>query len=210
MPISEIHTESGLLLTIPILTQMKKIEGWLEEEEADLLIAAAMRALTTLPKGIAVVEVGSYCGRSTVVLGSVVKSLGVEAKVYAIDPHDGMVGALDQGIHRGAPTLDKFQNNIADAALTNVVEMIPQHSFEVLWNKPIGFLLIDGLHDYANVARDFYHFEQWVVAAGYIAFHDYADYYPGVKMFVNELLRTDRYEVVHCTLSMMVVKKHGE
>jgi len=210
MAISETHTHSGLLLTLPILTQMKNIEGWLEEDEADLLIAAVARALTTLPQEATVVEIGSYCGRSTVVLGGVVKSLSAEAKVYAIDPHDGVVGALDQGLQFEKPTLHTFQRNIADAALTSIIEMIPQYSFNVVWDKPIGFLLIDGLHDYTNVARDFYHFEPWVVPAGYIAFHDYADYYPGVKTFVNELLGTGRYHMVHHTRSMVVVRKRPE
>src|SRR5215510_4043408 len=68
MAISETHTHSGLLLTLPILTHMKNIEGWLEEDEADLLIAAVARALTTLPQEATVVEIGSYCGRSTVLL----------------------------------------------------------------------------------------------------------------------------------------------
>ena len=208
--LSATRAHAGLLLTLPILTRMKTIEGWLEEDEADLLIAAVARALTTLPGEATIVEVGSYCGRSTVVLGSVVKSLGAEVRVYAIDPHDGVVGALDQGLQFERPTLDKFQCNIADAALTGIVEMIPQHPFNVVWDKPIGFLLIDGLHDYMNVARDFHHFEPWVVPAGYIAFHDYADYYPGVKAFVHELLGTGHYHMVHHTRSMVVVSKCPE
>ena len=62
----------------------------------------------------AIVEVGSYCGRSTVVLGSVVQSLRLDdARVYAIDPHDGKLGALDQGVEQLPPSLDKFHRNIA-------------------------------------------------------------------------------------------------
>jgi len=201
------NTNSGLLLTLPILAQMKKIEGWLEEDEADLLMAATLQILTRLPKPYAVVEVGSYCGRSTIMLGSVVKALCPQAKVYAIDPHDGKVGALDQGIRVGPPTLEIFKRNIADAGLSTVVELIPKHSFEVHWEKPIGLLFIDGLHDYANVAQDFFHLAPWVVAGGYIAFHDYADYYPGVKALVNEILTSGRYREVHRIQSMMIIEK---
>jgi Methyltransferase domain/Glycosyl transferase family 2 len=210
MPASRFKDSSRLVLTLPILAKMKKIQGWLEEDEADLLIAAAARALATLPGGSAVVEVGSFCGRSTVVLGSVVKSLGAETKVYAIDPHDGKVGALDQGIQSLAPSGDRFRHNIAEAALTTVVETIEKRSFEVTWDKPIGFLLIDGFHDYPNVARDFHHFEPQLVPGAYIAFHDYADYYPGVKTFVNELLGSGHYHQVGCASSMMVVRKEFE
>lgn len=205
---SEQTRPNGLPLTLPILSQMKQVEGWLEEDEADALIAAATQALTTLPLTPAVIEIGSYCGRSTVVLGSVAQRIP-GAKVHAIDPHDGQVGALDQGIQTGPPTLHKFKQNIARANLEGVVELIQALSFEVAWDKPIAMLLIDGLHDYANVARDFYHFDAHVAPGGYVAFHDYADYYPGVKALVHEVLAAGNYHQVQCVRSLMVIQKQN-
>jgi glycosyltransferase involved in cell wall biosynthesis/predicted O-methyltransferase YrrM len=207
MTTAENNTHARLLLTLPILARMKRVEGWLEEDEADLLIAAATAALKNLPKPHAIVEVGSYCGRSTVVLGSVAQAVAPETKIYSIDPHDGKVGALDQGIRAFPPTLEKFKRNIADAGLTGMVEIIQAHPGEVKWETPITLLLIDGLHDYANVAQDFFHFEPWLVPNGYIAFHDYADYYPGVKAFVNEILGSGGYCKTECAGSLMVVRK---
>lgn len=196
-----------LLLTIPILNRMRAIDGWLYDEEADMLMAATARALEQLPAPHAIVEVGSYCGRSTVVLGAVAKARCSDARVYAIDPHDGTFGALDQGLQVGPPTLSQFQKNIADAGLEDVVVTVQQRSYEVPWNAPVSLLFIDGLHDYANVSRDFFHFGRHVVVGGYVAFHDYADYYPGVKAFVNELLATAEYDQVLCVASMMLVRK---
>ena len=212
MPQSDGPANAGLLLTVPILARMRAIEGWLEDAEADLLIVTAAKALSELPEAAAMVEIGSYCGRSTVVLGSVLRTLrgAAKAKLYAIDPHDGQVGALDQGLQQVAPTFETFQRNIATAGLDQWVEPVRQYSFQVAWSKPIGYLFIDGLHDYANVARDFDHFERWVTPGGYVAFHDYADYYPGVKTFVNEILNKGDYEKVHCALSMMVLRKRPE
>ena len=40
-----------------------------------------------------------------------------------------------------------------------------------------------------------------------LRWHDYADYYPGVKAFVHEMLRTGTYTQVRCVRSMMVVQK---
>ncbi len=196
-----------LVLTLPILQQMRSIEGWLEDDEADLLIALASHALISLSTVQAIVEVGSYCGRSTIVLGSVIRTLDHSARVYAVDPHEGQVGASGQNLHQGAPTLERFRRNIAAAGLTEQIVTIQQRSYEVAWNQPISLLLIDGLHDYASVARDVAHFMPWVVATGYIAFHDYADYYPGVKLFVDELLRQDDYRYVARVRSMIVVQK---
>jgi hypothetical protein len=70
-------------------------------------------------------------------------------------------------------------------------------------------IFIDGLHDYPNVARDFIHFSKWIVEGGYIAFHDYASYYPGVMAFVNELLETGNYRQVELIGSMILLQKIG-
>ena len=199
--------EARLLLTLPILARMRSVEGWLSDGEADLLVAGVARALAELPAPHAVVEVGSYCGRSTTVLGSVVKALDVDGRVYAVDPHEGEVGALDQGLVRTSPTLARFERNMRDAGLAEVVLTIKQRSHEVEWERPIAFLLVDGLHDYASVSGDFCHFEAWLVEGAYVAFHDYADYYPGVKAFVNELLATGRYVAVRRVGSMMLVRR---
>ncbi len=194
------------LLVLPLLARMRTIEGWLDDDEADLLISVAARALNLLtPKTI--VEIGSYCGRSTVVLGTVSQTLSPGSKVIAIDPHDGRVGATDQEIIDGPATLETFKRNIANAGLEDVVKIIQKYSHEVAWDEPVCLLFIDGLHDYTSVARDFRHFEKWVVPHGSVAFHDYADYYPGVQAFVDEILRTGTYRKVKLVNSMMVVEK---
>lgn len=195
---------SGLVLALPILAQMRPVEGWLEEGEADLLIAAATRALLTLPPPVALVEIGSYCGRSTVVLGGVAKALGAGAPVHAIDPHEGLFSGGDGT--RAVPTLDRLRANLSRAGLADLVNIVPQRSCEVAWNDPIGLLFIDGLHDYRNVSADFYHYSRFIVREGFAAFHDYADYWPDVKQFVNELTDSGRWHVVAQVGSLVVLK----
>lgn len=164
MPESDSQDLPGLVLSLPILSRMRHVQGWLAEEEADLLIAACSRSLLSVSNQGAVVEVGSFYGRSTVVLGSVVQSLHAPTKVYAVDPHDGIVGAVGSQTQSMGPTLETFRDNIAANGLASVVEPIPRRSFEVTWQKPVAFLFIDGLHDYENVSRDFHHFEPWVIS----------------------------------------------
>jgi Methyltransferase domain/Glycosyl transferase family 2 len=197
---------TGVLLTAPILRRMSQIEGWLDDQEADALIAVTSRALTSVPAGV-VVEVGSFHGRSTVVLGSVVRATGASASVFAIDPHDGQLGSLDQQVEQHGPTLAAFQRNIAANGLSNIVVPLLQRSTDVVWDQPIGLLFIDGLHDYVNVARDFHHFEKHVLPGAYVAFHDYADYYPGVKTFVDELLQSGDYEMAAAAGSLVAVRR---
>lgn len=208
---AELYSKTpGLVRALPILQRMKRIEGWFEEEEGDLLIAATKEAIASLPVGSAIVEVGSFCGRSTVVLGSVVQALGASSRVFAIDPHDGKVGAADQGLQLCPPTREIFSRNMLLNGLARIVEAIPKRSTEVVWDKPIGLLLIDGLHDYNNVSLDFQHFDKWVLCGGYVVFHDYADYYPGVQKFVRELIAAGRYQKVDAAQSLIVLRKQDQ
>lgn len=191
----------------PVIRAIKSIEGWLSDDEARLLVSAAVKALRELPPPHWIVEVGSYHGKSTVLLGSVVKFVSPQTKVCAVDPHDGMLGAVDQGLKSYPPSLDPFKKNIRDANLTDIVDMKIGKAVEVPWMNPISFLYIDGLHDYTNVSQDFQHFSIWLQPGAYVAFHDYADYFPGVKKFVHELLETKQYKKVDLVQSMMVLQK---
>ncbi|MEY2936461.1 MAG: hypothetical protein RL033_7210 [Pseudomonadota bacterium] len=191
----------------PILKEMRNIEGWLSPPEAELLISLAQQALLECPHVNALVEVGSYCGKATTVLGSVVRAVRSTARVWAIDPHDGFVGALDHGLEQVKPTLETLRQNIASANLSPFVEIVQARAQDVPWAEPICLLLIDGLHDYPSVLRDFTHFEGFLVDGGLVAFHDYTDYFPGVPAFVDELSASGRYETVARAKSLIALRK---
>ena len=191
----------------PILKEMRGVEGWLTPSEADLLISATQRALSDCPHVNALVEVGSYCGRATTVIASVVRAVRATARVWAIDPHDGFVGAHDQGLERVEPTLETLYANIERAHLAPFVEIVPAKAHDVAWTEPVCLLLIDGLHDYPNVLKDFSHFEPHLCDGALVAFHDYAEYFPGVPAFVDELCASGRYEAVARARSLIVVRR---
>jgi hypothetical protein len=191
----------------PILREMRSIEGWLTPSEADLLISATHCALSDCPHVNALVEVGSYCGRATTVIGSVIRAVRSTARVWAIDPHDGFVGAHDQGLERVAPTLDTLHANIERMLLSPFVEIVRARAQDVPWTEPLCLLLIDGLHDYPNVLRDFSHFEPHLCAGALVVFHDYAEYFPGVPVFVDELCASGRYEATARARSLIVLRK---
>ncbi len=184
---------------------MQTIQGWLFDEEAELLIGAAELALRELPAPHVIVEVGSFCGRSTIVLARTVKALSTRARVYAIDPHQGEIGTADAVEHAGS-TFEEFTANVNRFGVTDVVQPIRSLSYETAWKRPISLLFIDGLHDYDNVARDFRHFEPWLVDGALIAFHDYTDRYPGVVAFVEELLGSGSYVQTDRARSMMLLR----
>jgi hypothetical protein len=191
-----------------IIDTMRPIDGWFHEDEARLLIEVVARAARELGGPWTVVEVGSYLGRSTVVLGGAVAALRPDARVYAIDPHEGQLSVLGTGTEAitTMPTADIFTANIAAAGLVNIVHPIQLPSYAVAWDQAIGVLFIDGLHDYDNVSRDFRHFEPWLLSGGYTAFHDYASF-AGVAQFVDEVLREGHYHEVARIGTMIVVRR---
>lgn len=179
-------TPQALFRPLAIFETMRGIAGWLEDDEAELLLAAAVHTTRgDAPRTL--VEIGSYQGRSTVVLGAVVRALSPQSRVYAIDPHEGTVGAADRRLNHGSPTFDAFMANIAAAGIAAFVEPVRSLSYETAWERPIDLLFVDGVHDRAKVERDFRHFESFLAPDAVALFHDYASYYPGVVEFVDQL-----------------------
>lgn len=204
--IPEQSVDDGLFFAQKTISQIKEIKGWLSDAEADLLLAITMKACC-VSTDAHIVEVGSYQGKATVLMGKIAKALSEKIKVYAIDPHDGILGSKDQGLYAFEPSLNDFHQNIKKANLTDTVISITSKSSDVQWHKPVSLLLIDGLHDYVSVNEDFWQFSTYVIPGGYVAFHDYADYFPDVKAFVNEILQKAVFHRIHLIDSLIVLQK---
>src|SRR5262249_10139169 len=65
----------------PILTAMRQVSGWLGDDEADLLITATDQALSGCADARALVEVGSFRGKATTVIASVIRAMRPGARV---------------------------------------------------------------------------------------------------------------------------------
>ena len=127
-------------LETSMLDCMRGIEGWLDDAEADLLLTATARAVATIENGV-VVEVGSYCGKSTVVLGAAMGASGntnarKRSRRGPARRHCWRAGP--GGSAHVPPTRDKFLKNITNAGIAHLVEPIAGRPFEVEWDKPIA------------------------------------------------------------------------
>lgn len=139
----------------------QQVPGWLTEAQARALWDAVLR----LPPGSRVLEIGSHQGRSTTVLGIAARRVG--ATVVAVDPF------IEGKLFGGTPTRKRFEQNIANAGLKGVVELIPDYSTKLRpkWTRPIDLLYIDGKHDYWTFTDDL----RWSVhlpPGGEILVHD--------------------------------------
>jgi hypothetical protein len=182
------------------------VEGWLEPDEATLLAVAATASLAAT-SGKSIVELGSFCGRATVLLGGIAQAHAHGARVYAIDRFDGIVGEAGGRLYECGSTIDRFRQAIAAAGVDRTVRAVVGPTAETAWDRPIGLLVVDALHDYDSVERDFRHYEPWLDAKALIGFHDYADYFAGVRRFVNGLLTSGRYAEVGRVRSLIVIRR---
>jgi Methyltransferase domain/Glycosyl transferase family 2 len=196
--------------TASIVAGMRQVEGWLRDEEAELLVHVTRRALKE-HAAAAIVEIGSYCGKSTIVLAAAAKGASAGARVYAIDPHQGEVGASDSsaGIETESPTLERFLANLSRAGVADVVKPIIGRSLDVPWTGPIALLFVDGLHDYSSVSRDFARFERFLPGGAYAAFHDCDESHPGVRACVEGIVAPGGYREVARRGSLVVLRKEG-
>jgi predicted O-methyltransferase YrrM len=152
------------------LEEVSEIDGWLREEQAQRLWAAARR----LSPPARIVEIGSFHGRSTIVLARGA-ALGVE--VVAIDPHDGNDRAplRWQGTpEEGSSDYLRFQENLRRTQVADRVTHVRFRSQDALSRVPgpIDVLYIDGAHGYRPAVADVHQWGDRVAAGGTMLIHD--------------------------------------
>ena len=168
----------------------QKVPGHLGENEARFLglLAACTPATGTI------VEIGSFKGRSTVMLAAVASHYGL-GPVVAIDPHNSPI-LLDLETNPEASTYQDFLNSIGAAGVSDHVEPHVAYSTEVAssWKRPIRVLWIDGDHTYDGAKKDLEGFLPHMAPFGVIAMHDALNAFPvPIRIFVEDILRSDRF-----------------
>ena len=117
------------VLTFDAVYETLPAQGWLTRAEAELLWQEAART-----EGC-VLEVGCYCGRSTVLLASLGRP------VYAVDPLDGFDDDLT-----GDEVEAVLRRNLRERKIRNVeLFRVPVLDWEP---RPVGFAYLDGPHDF--------------------------------------------------------------
>ncbi len=166
----------------------KGVPGYLVENEARFLgVLAAL-----VPAKGAIVEIGSFRGRSTVMLAKVASHYGL-GPIIAIDPHNSPILLPSGG---EASSFDDFRLSIRAAGIEQHVEPHVAYSKDVspTWTRPIRFLWIDGDHSYVGAKTDFDGFLPHVAPGGVIALHDSLSNFDGpIRVFVEEMLRSNQF-----------------
>jgi hypothetical protein len=190
-----------------ILAEMRALPGWLSDGEASALLAAARGALAREDAAGHLVEIGSHCGKATLLLGRVAQTADNQARVTAIDRFDGVTGSREDKLTREGVTRGRFDQMLASSGLADWVSARTGEASDFAGPDGVDFLLVDGLHDYPAVAMDFAALEAALTPAARVAFHDYADYFPGVAAFVDELVATGDWEIETAVETLRILRR---
>lgn len=157
---------------------IEQVKGFLAEEEGAALYRAASEAAKRGP----VLEIGSYCGKSTLYLGLACQQLG--ATVYAVDHHAGseehQPGEMfhdPELFDSSAEQMDsfrEFRRNIRLAGLEDTVVPLVAPSWLVArdWQTPLGMVFIDGGHSLDAALTDYRAWLGHLRPGGILAVHD--------------------------------------
>ena len=164
--------------TARLLQLAEQVTGFMPADEGQALFDAAMRYLD----GGVGVEIGTYCGRSTVLLGAAAARTG--SVLYTVDHHHGSEehqpgwefhdATLVDPVSGRFDTLPSFRRTMDAAGLEDTVVAVVGHSPVVArgWRTPLEMLFIDGGHSEAAAQADFDGWAKWVKVGGALVIHD--------------------------------------
>ncbi|MFI1399247.1 class I SAM-dependent methyltransferase [Streptomyces sp. NPDC020681] len=161
------------------LAAFEAAKGFMPVREGLALYAAAVDAGA---HGLPLVEVGTYCGRSTILLADAARETGTTA--VTVDHHRGSeeqqpgwdyhdpdvvdpeIGLMD--------TLPTFRRTLHKAGLEDHVIAVVGRSPQVakVWGRPVGLVFIDGGHTDEHANADYEGWAPHVAAGGLLVIHD--------------------------------------
>jgi predicted O-methyltransferase YrrM len=171
--------------TEALLRAARQTRGFMPDDEGEALFEAALRAGRAAVPGTfppTFVEIGAWCGKSTVYLGAAAEATG--ALVLSVDHHRGSeenqpgwdyheADLVDPEVGR-IDTLPQWRRTITAAGLEGSVMGIvgDSPSLAARWGRPLAFCFIDGGHGDEPAWADFRGWSPHVAVGGWLAIHD--------------------------------------
>jgi predicted O-methyltransferase YrrM len=163
-------------LQLPL--DIKQIKGFLSDDEGEALFTQALSVAAVGP----VLEIGSYCGKSTVYLGLACQRSN--NTLYAVDHHVGseehQLGEMFHDPELYDPRAQKmdsfrtFRDTLRRARLEDTVVPIvaPSSLTARHWQTPLGMVFIDGGHSLEAALADYRSWVGQIRQQGILAIHD--------------------------------------
>lgn len=156
----------------------EQVTGFMPADEGRALFDAAV---AYLGDGVGV-EIGTYCGKSTVLLGAAAQQTG--GVIYTVDHHHGSEEHQPGWEYHDASMVDPVTglfDTLPTARRTLDAAGFDDHVVAVVgrspvvargWRTPLRLLFIDGGHTEEAAQRDFDGWARWVQVGGALIIHD--------------------------------------
>lgn len=156
----------------------QRAQGFMPDDEGRALHDAALRYLD----GGVGVEIGTYCGKSTLLLGAAAQQTA--SVLYTVDHHHGSEehqagwefhdASMVDEVTGLFDTLPVFRRTLDAAGLDDHVVAVVGKSSVVAraWRSPLQLLFIDGGHSETAATQDFEGWAKWVSGGGALIIHD--------------------------------------
>ncbi|AQW50399.1 class I SAM-dependent methyltransferase [Streptomyces violaceusniger] len=202
-----------------VLDAFEEAKGFMPLDEGLALHAAAADAAGRL--GLPLLEVGTYCGRSTILLADAARAAGTV--VVTVDHHRGseeqqpgweyhdpevvdpQVGRMD--------TLPTFRRTLLQAGLEDHVIAVVGRSPRVaaVWGRPVGLVFIDGGHTDEHASADYEGWAPHLAPGGLLVIHDVfpdpADGGQAPYRIYRRALASGAFTEVSATRSLRVLRR---
>jgi MMP 1-O-methyltransferase len=165
-----------------LLALARQTKGFMPDDEGKALFDAALEVARSRPSGATLVEIGSWCGKSSVYIGAASEASG--SVLFSIDHHHGSEENQAGWDHHDLEVVDPrtgkidtlpfWRRTIVDAGLgASVVGLVgDSQTIASRWNTPVDFCFIDGGHGSEPAWADFSGWAPKVVTGGILAIHD--------------------------------------
>lgn len=205
-----------------VLAAFEAAKGFMPAHEGRALYAAAVEAGGL---GLPLLEVGTYCGRSTVLLADAARHAGVT--VLTVDHHRGSEEQQPGWEYHDPETVDPelgvmdtlptFRRTLHRAGLEEHVVALVGRSPQVaaVWNSPLGLVFIDGGHTDEHANADYEGWAPHVADGGLLVVHDVfpdpVDEFTGQAPYRVWLraLESGAFTEVSATDSLRVLRRTG-
>ena len=166
-----------------LFARARSTKGFMPDDEGAALYAAAVRAATAAaPTPGTLVEIGAWCGKSTIYLGAAAEATG--AALFSVDHHHGSEENQPGWEHHDPEVVDPatgridtlpFWRRAVDAAglERSVVGLVGDSPIIAAhWRTPVDLCFIDGGHGEAPAWADFSGWAPHVAVGRWLAIHD--------------------------------------
>jgi len=163
---------------VELVVDPANVKGFLAPEEGEALYRSALAVCERAP----CLEIGSYCGKSTLYLGAACKERG--GILFAVDHHRGSEEhqpgeeyhdpALYDAEEQRVDSFRVFRRTLRDAGLEDTVAPIvaPSAVAARRWATPLSLVFIDGGHSLEAAFSDYRNWSPHLLADGILAVHD--------------------------------------